>query len=155
MKNSIIFFFSTALVILKMSCTLKKTKKEDIFYKVTSYNSNQIKFNDSSNEFVVVQNGDTIRNVNDSGSTEYFKFDKLSNSRYLIKVLYVGNEGSNIGGEIKIDEGNFFIVSPIVFKKTSNTHSLNCCLGNNLVIFDVITTIQNPIFKNSFSHFRK
>ena len=134
------------LLIIIWSCSAPKKDRGSFKTKITHYKSSQIRLDDDTNDYTILVSGDTIRNVNDSGSTKFFKFDKIDSAIYLIKIIYIGGKDEKMGGNVVLKDENTFILSPIGIKKAPT----NCCLDISLVIFEIRTNIPNPVFKNSF-----
>jgi hypothetical protein len=147
MKNYLCI--GTLLTVL-LSCSTSSKNRELIKHKITLYKSSQIKFDDEDNKWTILTSGDTIKNVNNSSYTKFFKFDRIDSTKYLIKIIYAGGKDATMGGKVVLEEDNTFILSPTVLKLAPT----NCCLDISLVVFEITTKVKNPIFKNSFDQFK-
>jgi hypothetical protein len=139
----------TLLTIL-MSCSPSPKNRELIKHKMTLYKSSQIKIDDEDNDWTILTSGDTLRNVNDSGGTKFFKFDKFDDNKYVIKIIYAGGKDVNMSSKVVLENDNIFILSTTETSRSSD----DCCLDISLVVFEITTKVKNPIFKNSFDQFK-
>jgi hypothetical protein len=137
------------LLTMLLSCSSSPKNKESFKIKITFYKSSQIKLDDQD-DWAILTSGDTIRNINESGGTKFFKFDRIDSTKYLIKIMYVGGKDATMGGKVVLEGDNTFILSPTVLKLAPT----NCCLDISLVVFEITTKVKNPIFKNSFDQFK-